>query len=85
MRVRWRLVKARDAAISFEVVEWSEQLRSVTSAWLAAVRCSVRIRLCISGCKNEMFGISILVQTCIIYLKALEKTKCMKVITTLVK
>ena len=24
-------------AISFELVEWSEQLRSVTSAWLGAV------------------------------------------------
>ena len=36
MRVRWRLTKARHAAISFEVVEWSELLRSVTSVWLGA-------------------------------------------------
>ena len=57
MRVRWTFTKARHAAISFEVVEWSEQLRSVTSAWLGAVRRSVRIRLCTSGCKSEkMFG-----------------------------
>ena len=28
--------KLRDAAISLEVVEWSEQLRSVTSVWLGA-------------------------------------------------
>ena len=28
--------KARHAAISFEVVEWSEQLRSVISVWLGA-------------------------------------------------
>ena len=58
MRVRWRLTKARHAVISFEVVEWSEQLRSVISAWLGAVRCSVQVRLCTSGCKSEnMFGI----------------------------
>ena len=36
MRVRWRLTKARHVAISFEVIEWSEQLRSVTSVWLGA-------------------------------------------------
>ena len=58
MHVRWRLTKARHAAISFEVVEWSEQLRSVTSAWLGAVRRSVQVRLCTSGCKSEkMFGV----------------------------
>ena len=58
MRVRWRLTKARHAAISFEVVEWSEQLRPVTSVWLGAVRRSVQIRLCTSGCKSEnMFGV----------------------------
>ena len=28
--------KARHETISFEVVEWSEQLRSVTSVWLGA-------------------------------------------------
>ena len=28
--------KARHKTISFEVVEWSEQLRSVTSVWLGA-------------------------------------------------
>ena len=53
MRVRWRLTKARHAAISFEVVEWSEQLRPVTSLWLGAVRRSVQVRLCTSGCKSE--------------------------------
>ena len=52
MRVRWRLTKARYVAISFEVVEWSEQLRSVNSAWLGAVRRSVEVRLCTSGCKK---------------------------------
>ena len=58
MRVRWRLTKARHAAISNEVVEWSEQLRPVTSVWLGAVRRSVQVRLCISGCKSEkMFGV----------------------------
>ena len=56
MRVRWRLIKARHAAISFEVVEWSEQLRSGISVWLGAVRCSVQVRLsrCVS---EEMFGV----------------------------
>ena len=29
---------ARHAAISFEVVEWSERLKSVTSVWLGAGR-----------------------------------------------
>ena len=53
MRVKWRLTKARHAAISFEVVKWSEQLRSVTSAWLGAVRGSVQVRLCTSRCKSE--------------------------------
>ena len=58
MRVRWRLTKARHAAISLEVVEWSEQLRSVTSAWLGAVRRSAQVRLRTSGCKSDkMFGI----------------------------
>ena len=57
MRVRWRLTKARHAATSFEVVEWSEKLRPVTSVWLGAVRRSVQVRLCTSGCKSEkMFG-----------------------------
>ena len=37
----------------FEVVEWSEQLRSVTSVWLGAVFRSVQVRLCASGCKSE--------------------------------
>ena len=61
MRVRWRLAKARHAAISFEVVEWSEQLRPVTSVWLGAVRRSVQVRLCTSGCISEkMFGIIII-------------------------
>ena len=50
--------KARQAAISLEVVVWSEQFRSVTSAWLGAVRRSARVRLCASGCKSEsdLFG-----------------------------
>ena len=37
----------------FEVVEWSEQLRPVTPVWLGAVRRSVQVRLCTSGCKSE--------------------------------
>ena len=58
MRVRWRLTKARNATVPFEVVEWSEQLRSVTSAWLGAVRRRVQVRLCTSGCMSEkMFGV----------------------------
>ena len=58
MLVTWRLTKARHAAIPLEVVELSEQLRSVISAWLGAVRRSVQVRLCTSGCKSEkMFGI----------------------------
>ena len=36
MRVRWMRTKARDETISFEVVEWSERLRSVISVWLVA-------------------------------------------------
>ena len=45
-------------ALSFEVVEWSGQLRSVTSASLGAVRRSVQVRLCTSECKSEkMLGI----------------------------
>ena len=41
-----------------EVVEWSEQLRPVTSVWLGAVRRSVQVRLCTSGYKSEkMFGV----------------------------
>ena len=48
------LTRAQDPTL---VVEWSEQLRSVTSAWLGAVRRSVRIRLCTSGFKSEkIFG-----------------------------
>ena len=50
--------KARYETISLEVVEWSEQLRPVTSIWLGAVRRSVQVRLCTSGCKSEkMFGV----------------------------
>ena len=46
------------AILFFEVVEWSEQLRSVISAWLGAVRRSVQVRLCTSGCKSEKtFGV----------------------------
>ena len=34
------------------------QLRPVTSVWLGAVRRSVQVRLCTSGCKSEkMFGV----------------------------
>ena len=48
---------ARHEASFYKLVEWSEQLRSVTSAWLGAVRRSVQVRLCTSGCKSEkMFG-----------------------------
>ena len=58
MRVSWRLTKARHAAISFEVVEWSEQLRPVTFVWLGAVRRSVQVRLCTSECMSEkMFSV----------------------------
>ena len=58
MRVRWMRTKARHETISFEVVEWSEQLRPVTLVWLGAVRRSVQVRLCTSGCKSEkMFGV----------------------------
>ena len=40
------------------VVEWSEQLRPVTSVWLGAVRRSVPVLLCTSGCKSEkLFGV----------------------------
>ena len=57
MRVRWMRTKARHETISFEVVEWSEQLRPGTSVWLGAVR-SVQVRLCTSGCMSEqMFGV----------------------------
>ena len=46
----------------FEVVEWSQQLRSVTSAWLGTVRRSVQVRVCTSGCKSEKkFGIIIVI------------------------
>ena len=52
--------KARHATISFEVVEWSEQLRSVTSVWLGGVRRSVQVQLT-SRCKSEkMFGVIII-------------------------
>ena len=37
----------------FEVVEWSVQLRLVTSAWLGSVRRSVQVRLCTSGCMSD--------------------------------
>ena len=48
----------RVATCYFEVVEWSEQLRSVTSVLLEAIRRMVRIRLCVSGQKSErMFDI----------------------------
>ena len=58
MRLRRRLTKVRHAAFFFEVVEWYEQLRSVTSAWLGAVRRSVQIRLWASGRNSEkMFGV----------------------------
>ena len=50
--------KARHETITFEVVEWSEKLRPVTSVWLGAVRRSVKVRLCTSGCMSEkMFGV----------------------------
>ena len=62
MRVRWRLTKVHHAPFLYEVVGWSEQLRSVTFAWLGTVRRSVQFRLCTSGCMSEkMFGIIIIV------------------------
>ena len=40
------------------MVEWSEQLRLVTSVWLGTVRRRVQIRPCTSGCRvRRMFGI----------------------------
>ena len=58
MRVRWRLTKARHVAISLEVVEWSEQLRSVTSVWLGAARRSVSSpTLHQRVYEREMFGV----------------------------
>ena len=76
MRVRWRVAKARHAAISFEVVEWSEQLRPVTSVWLGAFRRSVLVRLCTSGCKSQkMFGIIIII-IIIIIIKKMFATTC---------
>ena len=56
-----KLTKALHAAISLEVVEWSEQLRSMTSVWLGAVRRSVQVRLCASGCKSEKMFRTIIV------------------------
>ena len=35
------------------MVEWSEQLRSVTSVWLGAVRRRVQIRLCPGGKRDK--------------------------------
>ena len=40
-----------------EVVEWSEPLRSVISAWLGAVRRRFQIRLWTGGCSEKMFGV----------------------------
>ena len=37
---------ARHEASFFKLVEWSEQLRSVTSVRLGAVRCRAQMRLC---------------------------------------
>ena len=75
MRVGWRLTKARHAAIPFEVVEWSEQLRPVSSVWLGAVRRSVQVRLCTSRCMSEkMFGVIIIITIIIIiYLSATRR------------
>ena len=43
------------------MVEWSEQLRSVTSVWLGTIHHRVQIRLFTSGCKSETkFGIIIM-------------------------
>ena len=65
MRVRWMRTIDRHETISFEVVEWCEQLRPVTSVWLGAVRQSVQVRLCTSGCTSEkMFGV---ISTRVIY------------------
>ena len=57
IRVRCRRTKAHHVGISLEVVEWSEQLRSVTSVWPGTVRHRVQIRLCTSRCRvRMMFG-----------------------------
>ena len=39
--------------VEFTVVEWSEQLKLLTSVWLGAVRRRVQIRLCTSGCEGK--------------------------------
>ena len=57
MLVRWRLTKARQAATSFEVVEWSEQLRSVTSVWLGAAAAAFKSDSAPAGVwTRKMFG-----------------------------
>ena len=60
----------------FEVVEWSEQLRSVISVWLGAVGRSVQVRLCTSGCMSEkMFGVIIIIIIIIITIIIIEGNK----------
>ena len=50
--------KARHVAISFEVVEWSEQLRSVTSAWLGAVVVAFKSESAPAGVRvRKKFGV----------------------------
>ena len=41
--------KARHKTISFEVVEWSEQLRSVTSVWLGAAAVGIESHSALAG------------------------------------
>ena len=49
-------------AISFEVVEWSEQLRSVTSAWLGAVVVAFKSESAPAGVRvRKKFGIIIII------------------------
>ena len=53
-----RAIARNEASLFFKLVEWSEQLRPVTSVRLGAVRRSVQIRLCTermsSGCKKKL-------------------------------
>ena len=46
------------ALVSLHVTRIQDPTLSVISAWLGAVRRSVQVRLCTSGCKSEkMFGV----------------------------
>ena len=63
MRVRWRLTKACHTPLLFEVVEWSDQLRSVTSIWLGAAAAAFKSDSPPAGvwARKKMFGIIIII------------------------